>query len=88
MDTHKIKIEKGKPFPNRPRIMGKWTLLFKEMEIGDSFVVPTFKDACYVRSSVNRLGFKISSMAEGDHYRIWLIGNSKYQAPMVVKEGE
>jgi DnaJ-class molecular chaperone len=86
--TMSIKIEKGVPLEGKGRGKGKWQQVFREMEIGDSFVVIDHQPNDYksamrasnsaktsIRSAAKFAGVKIAtrSLEDGHGFRVWLI---------------
>jgi len=74
-DKPVFKIEKGIPI-GMTRI-GRPLYPFKEMKVGDSFLVERPEDVILVRSaaytSAARLGMKFSCRKAGDGMRVWRI---------------
>lgn len=63
-------IEKGMPIPNRK--WGKYTQIAEDMEVGDSILIKTRKEAIRLRSAIYNTGAKaIMRKLDFEEYRVW-----------------
>ena len=63
-------IEKEVPIPDRK--WGKYTQIAEDMEVGDSILIKTRKEAVKLRSAIYNTGAKaIMRKLDFEEYRVW-----------------
>jgi hypothetical protein len=88
MDTDKITIDKGVPLPTAKRVGNrwgrgaKWAQTLRNMQIGDSFLVPANR-LPGIYQTCKRNGWKIRTQTQPDRVfgkiatlRLWLVGKA------------
>jgi hypothetical protein len=65
-----MKIEKNIPAPRKPM---KWMPLAKQMNVGDSVLIPTTSDRSALTMALKSQGYKVATRKEGDQIRVWRI---------------
>lgn len=65
-----MKIEKNIPTPRKPM---KWMPLAKQMDVGDSVLIPTTSDRSALTMALKSQGYKVATRKEGDQIRVWRI---------------
>ena len=70
-----IKIDKDIPMPGRNPNCGKSKYPMKDMDIGDSFLIPENGPyfAASMHSLANRHGIKVSCRVTGEGLRVWRV---------------
>jgi hypothetical protein len=63
-----MKIEKNITIPRKPM---KWMPLAKQMDVGDSVLIPTTSDRSALTIALKALGYEVTTRKEGDQIRVW-----------------
>ena len=73
--TDEFKIEKGIPYPlfSTRKGSGKWQVIIRQMNEGDSLLVATIQQANSLIRTARGMGQRMASRRENTQVRVWLL---------------